>query len=185
MQTDLTDSSPVSRRKTVQSGGPFYITAHLISYLSSHAIILLLSRIPLQKKSKYRSTVSRSLTIDWLSVAFRPIWEYYTYMDSDHFRWRVANPKNTTIINYFYYFAFCYLLIHYTTIMAYCTESRVISLIYVYTMPRPAIEPGTCKSEALPTELCGLLIISLFRDVYKLNDVSNNIILMIKRLSVT
>ena len=79
------------------------------------------------------------------------------------------------------------LYIHYTTILAYCTDIRVISLFHVYTVPRRRIEPGPldCKSEALPTELCGLMSINLFKDVYKFNDVSNAVILMIIRLSVT
>ena len=37
-------------------------------------------------------------------------------------------------------------------------------------------EPLDCKSEALPTELCGPSNV-LFEDVYKLNDVSNEVIL--------
>ena len=34
------------------------------------------------------------------------------------------------------------LYIHYTTILAYCTDIRVISLFHVYTVPRRGIEPG-------------------------------------------
>ena len=41
--------------------------------------------------------------------------------------------------------------------------------------------PLDCKSDTLPTELCGPLSINLFKDVYKLNDVSNDVILMIIR----
>ena len=41
MNTDLTDSSPISRWHTVQSGDPFYIMEPLICYLSSHSILLL------------------------------------------------------------------------------------------------------------------------------------------------
>ena len=52
--------------------------------------------------------------------------------------------------------------------------------------PDPGSNPGPldCKSEALPTELCGPLSIFLFKDVYEPNDVSNDVILMIIRLSV-
>ena len=66
------------------------------------------------------------------------------------------------------YYAFCYLLpiyIHYTTILTYCTDIRAAST--------------DCKSEALPTELCGPLSIALLKDVYELNNVSNDKILMI------
>ena len=45
--------------------------------------------------------------------------------------------------------------------------------------------PFDCKSKALPTELCGTLSIYSFADVYKLNDVSNDVILMIIRLLET
>ena len=37
--------------------------------------------------------------------------------------------------------------------------------------------PLDCKSVALPTELCRPLSITLFKDVYELNDVSNDIYL--------
>ena len=46
------------------------------------------------------------------------------------------------------------------------------------------MEPLDGKSEALLTELCGPLSITLFKDVYELNDVSNDVILMIILLSV-
>ena len=39
--------------------------------------------------------------------------------------------------------------------------------------------PLDCKSEALPTELCGPLWITAFKDVYEHKIVSNDIILMI------
>ena len=45
--------------------------------------------------------------------------------------------------------------------------------------------PLDCKSVALPTDLCGPLSMTLFKDVYELNDVSNDVILIIKRLLVT
>ena len=73
------------------------------------------------------------------------------------------------------------LYIGYTTILAYCMDIRVISLIHVYAVPRRGIEPG----EALPTELCGPLCTTLFKDVYELKIVSNDIILMIISLSIT
>ena len=50
------------------------------------------------------------------------------------------------------------LYICYTTIKAFCTDIRVISLFHVYIMPLPGIEPWGCltiKSEVLPTELFG------------------------------
>ena len=34
------------------------------------------------------------------------------------------------------------LYIHYTTILAYCMDIRVISLFHVYTVPRRGIEPA-------------------------------------------
>ena len=45
-------------------------------------------------------------------------------------------------------------------------------------------EPFDCKSDTLPTELCGpLSIILIMRtNVYKLNDVSNNVIQVIYHL---
>ena len=56
--------------------------------------------------------------------------------------------------------------IRYTTILAYCTDIRVIS-VFLYAVHRRGIEPGPpeCTSEGLPTELCGLLSITLFKDV--------------------
>ena len=45
--------------------------------------------------------------------------------------------------------------------------------------------PLDYKSEEIPTELCGPLSITLFKDVYEHNDVSKDIILMIISLSVT
>ena len=45
--------------------------------------------------------------------------------------------------------------------------------------------PLDCKSYMLPTELCGPLSNTLFKDVYNLNDVSNDLFFMIIRLSVT
>ena len=68
------------------------------------------------------------------------------------------------------------LYIRCTTIMAYCTDICVISLFHIYTMPRPVSNPGAleCKSETLPSELCGS--ITLFKDVNKIIDVSNNVI---------
>ena len=53
--------------------------------------------------------------------------------------------------------------------------------------PEPGSNPGPLdwKSEALPTELCGPMSIILFKDTFKLNDVTNNVILMIIKLSVT
>ena len=62
--------------------------------------------------------------------------------------------------------------------MAFCTDICVISLFHVYAVPRQGIEPGASRlqSEALPTELCGLLGITLFKDEYELNDVSNDVI---------
>ena len=45
--------------------------------------------------------------------------------------------------------------------------------------------PLESKSEALPIELCGSLSIALFKDVYELNNVSNDITLMKISLSVT
>ena len=79
------------------------------------------------------------------------------------------------------------LYIRYTTILAYCTDIRVISLIHVYAVPRRGSNPGPldCKSEALPTELCGPLSIIMFKNIYELNNVFNDIILMIISLSVT
>ena len=59
---------------------------------------------------------------------------------------------------------------------------------FMYTpCPDEGSNPGPldCKSEALPTELCGPLDRTTFNDVYKHNDVSNDIILMIISLSVT
>ena len=53
--------------------------------------------------------------------------------------------------------------------------------------PDGGLNPGPldCKSEALPTELCGPSSNNLFKDEYKLNDVSNDVILMIIGLSET
>ena len=79
------------------------------------------------------------------------------------------------------------LYIRYSTILAYCMDIHVISLFHVYTLSRWGTYPGPlgCKSEVLPTELCGPFSITLFKDVYELNDVTNDIILMIISLSVT
>ena len=46
------------------------------------------------------------------------------------------------------------------------------------TCPDGGLNPGPldCKSEALPTELCGPLSIDMLKDVYELNNVSNDII---------
>ena len=70
--------------------------------------------------------------------------------------------------------------------MAYCTDIRVISMFYVYCMPRPWIELVAldCKSEALRTELCCSLGNHLFKDVYKLNYVSYYVILITHTLRV-
>ena len=65
-----------------------------------------------------------------------------------------------------------------------------ITMWYHYFMFTPCPDTGSspepldCKSEALPTELCGPLSTLLFKDIYKLNEVSNNVILMIIGLSV-
>ena len=42
--------------------------------------------------------------------------------------------------------------------------------------PDPGSNPGPldCKSEVLPSELCGPMSVTLFKDVYKLNDVSKD-----------
>ena len=55
------------------------------------------------------------------------------------------------------------LCIRYTTILAYCTDIRVISLFT--PCPDGGSNPGPldCKSEALPTELCGPLSISCLK----------------------
>ena len=61
----------------------------------------------------------------------------------------------------------------------------ISGLCFVYIMQNVCLNPGSnpgppgCKSEALPTELCGPLSIALLKDVYELNNVSNDIILMI------
>ena len=39
--------------------------------------------------------------------------------------------------------------------------------------------PFNCKSGEIPTELCGPLSITLFKDAVELNDVSNDVIVMI------
>ena len=74
-----------------------------------------------------------------------------------------------------HYYALCYLRC--TTIMAYCTDICEILLFHIYTicMPRPVSNPGAleCKSETLPSELCGS--ITLFKDVNKIIDVFNNV----------
>ena len=80
------------------------------------------------------------------------------------------NIKNVVIpiINYIIMLSVIFsLYIRYTTILAYCTDLRVMSLFHVYTVRGRGIEPGA----QLVTELCRLLSIKLFKDVYKVNDV--------------
>ena len=86
------------------------------------------------------------------------------------------------------YYAFCYLLPIYSLHYYFGILHRYpynITISCLHDAPTGQIEPGaSCKSKAIPTELCGPLSITLFKDVYELNDVSNHVILMIIRLSV-
>ena len=72
----------------------------------------------------------------------------------------------------------------YITFMAYCTDICVIPLFYVYIMPRPGIEPvdpwlqvGTVNDWAMRP-----ITLSMFKDIYKLKNVSNYVLFIINRL---
>ena len=87
--------------------------------------------------------------------------------------------------NIVYYYSFCYLLPIYLLLYYF-------GILHGYPCnftPCPdggaSPAPLDSKSEALPTQLCGPFSITLFKDVYELNDVSNYVILMIIRLSFT
>ena len=75
----------------------------------------------------------------------------------------------------------------YFTILAYCTDIHVISLFRVYTVPRRGIKQWASWLQVRSATDWAMrpLSITLFKDVYELNDVSNYVILMIIMLSVT
>ena len=87
-----------------------------------------------------------------------------------------------------HYYAFCYLLSIYSVHYMYyfgILHGYPCNITISCLLRAPTRDRTQCKSEALPTDLFGHMGIQLFKDVNKLDDVSNYIILMIKRLSVT
>ena len=84
------------------------------------------------------------------------------------------------ILDIIYYYAFCYLLSLYTTILAYCTDIRVISLLH--RAPMRDLTRGLFTASQKRYRL-------YYADPWALTrlkiDMSNYVILMIIRLSVT
>ena len=70
------------------------------------------------------------------------------------------------------------LYIRYTTILAYCTDICVISLIHVYAAPQGGIEPRASRLQIWSATDWAMQALEhfLFKDEYELNDVSNDVI---------
>ena len=160
---------------------PYHCVAYLI-ILASLSCFLQLILQPAPHVWSYTQSNLHSLSLSLTSGNNNSCISVWSLLDDPTKQTMYSDVYNVT----FYYYAFCYLLTIYS-LPYYNGILHVYSYYFTiscFTMPRTWVEPGVRSATDWAMRPVTLLS---FKDipVYKLNYVSNYVILIIKRLSGT